>query len=222
VGAEAGDHRAHMDGIYRYQRYIYDATRKYYLLGRDRLLDDLKPPEGGTILEIGCGTGRNLVLAARRYPRARLYGFDISSEMLKTAQGSIARAGFADRIVVGEGDATKFDAAALFGRAHFDRVFISYSLSMIPPWRQALAPALAAVAPGGRLHVVDFGQEAGLPRWFKAAMFKWLAQFTVHPRPDLEEALAAAATDAGARLEFQRIYRGYTDYAVLTKSSATT
>jgi S-adenosylmethionine-diacylgycerolhomoserine-N-methlytransferase len=210
-----------MDAIYRYQRYIYDATRKYYLLGRDRLLDDLKPPEGGTILEIGCGTGRNLVLAARRYPRARLYGFDISSEMLKTAQGSIARAGFADRIVVVEGDATKFDAAALFGRSHFDRVFISYSLSMIPPWRQALAPALAAVAPGGRLHVVDFGQEAGLPRWFKAAMFKWLARFTVHPRPDLEEALAAAAADAGARLEFQRIYRGYTDYAVLTKYSAT-
>jgi S-adenosylmethionine-diacylgycerolhomoserine-N-methlytransferase len=219
VSAKAGDHRAHMDAIYRYQRYIYDATRKYYLLGRDRLLDDLKPPAAGTILEIGCGTGRNLVLAARRYPEARLYGFDISSEMLKTAQASIARAGCVDRISVAEGDATSFDAMAMFGRSQFDRVFISYSLSMIPPWRQALAPALAAVAPGGRLHVVDFGQEAGLPRWFKAAMFKWLAQFTVHPRPDLEEALAAAAAEAGASLEFRRLYRGYTDYAVLTKQS---
>jgi S-adenosylmethionine-diacylgycerolhomoserine-N-methlytransferase len=217
VSAGAGDHRAHMDGIYRYQRYIYDATRKYYLLGRDRLLDDLTPPPGGTILEIGCGTGRNLVLAGRRYPEARLYGFDISSEMLKTARTSIARAGYSDRITVAEGDATAFDAMALFGRAQFDRVFISYSLSMIPPWRQALGPALAAVAPGGRLHVVDFGQEAGLPRWFKAAMFKWLAQFTVHPRADLEEALAAAAAEAGARLDFKRLYRGYTDYAVLRK-----
>src|SRR5262245_63011073 len=111
-----------MDAIYRYQRYVYDATRKYYLLGRDRLLDDLQPPAGGAILEIGCGTGRNLILAARRYPEARLYGFDISSEMLKSATSSIARAGLAHRIAVAEGDATGFDAMAMFGRAQFDRV----------------------------------------------------------------------------------------------------
>ncbi len=217
MSTAGGDHRANMDGIYRYQRYIYDATRKYYLLGRDRMLDDLQPPPGGTILEIGCGTGRNLVLAARRYPNARLYGFDISSEMLKSARASIAKAGHADRITVTEGDATDFDASAMFGRAQFDRVFISYSLSMIPPWRQALAPALAAVAPGGRLHVVDFGQFEGWPRWFKAGMFAWLAKFTVHPRADLEEALREAAIDARAKMEFERVYRGYTDYAVLRK-----
>lgn len=217
MSTAGGDHRAHMDGIYRYQRYIYDATRKYYLLGRDRMLGDLQPPPGGTILEIGCGTGRNLVLAARRYPNAKLYGFDISSEMLKTARASIARAGLSDRITVAEGDATAFDADQLFGRASFDRVFISYSLSMIPPWRQALSPALTAVAPGGRLHVVDFGQFEGWPRWFKAGMFAWLAKFTVHPRADLEEALREVAATASASLEFRRLYRGYTDYAVLSK-----
>ena len=42
----AAAHGQHMDGIYRYQRYIYDATRKYYLLGRDRMLDGLRPPPG--------------------------------------------------------------------------------------------------------------------------------------------------------------------------------
>lgn len=213
-----GDHRAHMDGIYRYQRYIYDATRKYYLLGRDRLLDELQPPAGGTILEIGCGTGRNLILAARRYPQARLYGFDISSEMLKTARASIARAGYADRITVAEGDATAFDAQAMFGRAQFDRVFVSYAFSMIPPWRQSLTPALQAVAPGGRLHVVDFGQFEGWPAFFKAGMFAWLAKFTVHPRADLEAALReTTAAAAGAGLTFTRLYRGYSDYAVITR-----
>lgn len=212
-----GDHRTHMDGIYRYQRYIYDATRKYYLLGRDRLLDELQPPPNGTILEIGCGTGRNLILAARRYPNARLYGFDISSEMLKTARASIARAGLAHRIAVAEGDATAFDCKAMFGVETFDRVFVSYALSMIPPWRQALAPSLAAVAPGGRLHVVDFGQMMGWPGWFKAGMFAWLAKFTVHPRPDLEEALAIAAQHARATVKFHRLYRGYADYAVVTR-----
>jgi S-adenosylmethionine-diacylgycerolhomoserine-N-methlytransferase len=208
-----------MDGIYRYQRYVYDATRKYYLLGRDKLLDELRPPAGGTILEIGCGTGRNLVLAARRYPSARLYGFDISTEMLKTARASIERAGCADRILVAEGDASDFDAQAMYGIARFDRVFISYSLSMIPSWREVLAPSLEAVVPGGRLHIVDFGQQSGWPGWFRAALFAWLAKFSVSPRADLEDTLRHAASEAGATLEFQRLYRGYADYAVLTRAA---
>ena len=58
-------HAELMDGVYRYQRHVYDLTRKYYLLGRDRLIDGLAVPPGGTVLELGCGTGRNLVKAAR-------------------------------------------------------------------------------------------------------------------------------------------------------------
>jgi len=50
-----------MDRMYRHQRHIYDASRKFYLLGRDALITGLAPPKGGTILEIGCGTGRNLI-----------------------------------------------------------------------------------------------------------------------------------------------------------------
>ena len=37
-----------MDGTYRWQRHIYDITRKYYLLGRDGLIADLAPPSGGS------------------------------------------------------------------------------------------------------------------------------------------------------------------------------
>lgn len=218
TGSHDLDQRGHMDGIYRYQRYVYDATRKYYLLGRDRLLAELDPPADGAILEIGCGTGRNLILAARRYPHTRCYGFDISSEMLKTARASIEKAGLSDRVTVAEGDATNFDCNALFGRAAFERVFISYALSMIPPWRAVPDAALKAVAPGGSLMIVDFGQQAGWPRWFRQALFAWLRQFTVEPRADLEEVLARAAHSGGAELEFTRLYRGYTDYAILRKS----
>ena len=78
-----------MDGVYRWQRHIYDLTRKYYLLGRDRLIDGLDVPQNGSVLELGCGTGRNIVLAARRYPNARFFGLDISAEMLETASAAI-------------------------------------------------------------------------------------------------------------------------------------
>ncbi|TIV74063.1 MAG: SAM-dependent methyltransferase, partial [Mesorhizobium sp.] len=37
-------HAELMDGVYRWQRHIYDLTRKYYLLGRDRLIDGLDVP----------------------------------------------------------------------------------------------------------------------------------------------------------------------------------
>src|SRR6185369_756625 len=104
-----------MDRMYRYTRHIYDLTRKPYLLGRDRLIADLGLSAGGSVLEMGCGTGRNLIAVARAYPQAVLYGFDISEEMLKTAKTAVSRAGLDDRIHLCQGDATKFDAAAAFG-----------------------------------------------------------------------------------------------------------
>jgi S-adenosylmethionine-diacylgycerolhomoserine-N-methlytransferase len=217
VSSATQDAALHMDGIYRYQRYVYDATRKYYLLGRDRLLDELQPDDGSTVLEVGCGTGRNLIHAARRCPSARFVGFDISPAMLATARASIARAGLSHRIAVYQADATAFDMSALCGEAQVRRVFISYALSMIPPWRQVLAQALAAVAPGGRLSVIDFGQQEAWPRWFKAGLFVWLRQFSVQPRAELEPELARLARDAGAALDFRHLYRGYADYAVITK-----
>lgn len=209
----------HMDGIYRYQRYVYDATRKYFLLGRDRMLDGLAPPPGGTVLEVGCGTGRNLILAAGRYPGVQLFGFDISSVMLDTARQSIARAGLSGRISLAAGDASDFDAAQLFGRPHFDCVFISYALSMIPAWRAALPMAMRATAPGGSLHVVDFGQQSDLPRWFKSGLGAWLAKFSVEPRADLEQELAKVAAAADATLRFERLYRDYAQLGVVTRRS---
>ena len=207
----------HMDGIYRYQRYIYDVTRKYFLLGRDTMLDELVPPEGGTVLEVGCGTGRNLILAARRYPKARFYGFDISTMMLETARANISKASLDEWITVAEGDATNFSTREMFDIDGVDRVFISYSLSMIPPWRQAIEQSYKAVKPGGSVHIVDFGQQARLPGLFKKGLHAWLAKFSVEPRPELEEELKTLAARGGAQLKFERILRDYAHHAILKK-----
>src|SRR4051812_1323170 len=104
-----------MDRVYRRQRHFYDFTRKYYLLGRDRLIEELAPPPGGRVLEIGCGTARNLIAAARAWPEARFYGIDISWQMLETARQEVSRAGLAHRITLARADATAFDPARLFG-----------------------------------------------------------------------------------------------------------
>jgi S-adenosylmethionine-diacylgycerolhomoserine-N-methlytransferase len=204
-----------MNRTYRHQRHIYDFTRKYFLLGRDRLIDDLAPRDGDVILEIGCGTGRNLAVAAARYPTARLYGIDVSTEMLASASALIARAGLAGQVRVAHADATSFDPQPLFGIARFDRVFVSYSLSMIPQWQAVIDHALLVLVPGGELHIVDFGGQRRLPSLFRTLLRRWLAVFHVTPRDDLEAALGARARARNAHMFFTRPYRDYAQYAVL-------
>ena len=157
-----------MDRMYRFQRHFYDASRRYYLLGRDQLLDRLAPPQGGSILEIGCGTGRNLIGAAQRYGQAKLFGIDISQEMLKTALGTMGRMGYGKRVKVACADATSFDPIVALGQERFDRIYFSYTLSMIPDWQAALRHALSLLSEDGELHIVDFGQCEALPWGFRS------------------------------------------------------
>jgi S-adenosylmethionine-diacylgycerolhomoserine-N-methlytransferase len=203
------DHGVLMDRVYRHQRHVYDLTRKCYLVGRDRMIAELEPPIGGRVLEIGCGTGRNLFAASDRYPLARFYGIDISLEMLGTALKRSQRHSGRMPIAFAHADATGFNPQATFGIDGFDRIYISYALSMIPRWRQALRQAAAALSPGGRLHIVDFGQQERLPRVFRSALGKWLGWFRVEPRAGLHRECAALAGEFGGELEFRRLYGGY-------------
>ena len=208
-----------MDRMYRYQRYIYDFTRKPYLLGRDRMIAALAVPAGGAVLEIACGTGRNLVKVAQAWPGAPCFGLDVSSQMLVTAKAAVQKAGLAGRVQLALADATAFEPAALFGREKFERIFISYSLSMIPPWQNVLAQAATHLAPGGALHVVDFGGQDGLPRWFRAGLRQWLSWFQVFPRAELLEAAQAIAAAQGLACRSQVYYRGYAAHVVLERRS---
>ena len=194
--SQSGDHASLMDTIYRWQRPIYDLTRKYYLFGRDRLIRELDAQPGMAVLELGCGTGRNLELIAKAWPGVHCHGLDISSEMLKSARKRLGTRG-----VLALGDATAFDAAALFGREGFDRIVLSYAISMIPDWQGAVTHAAATLAPGGSLHIVDFGDGMGLPALARRALLGWLTQFHVTPRTGLRELAHSLAHAHGLRCE---------------------
>jgi S-adenosylmethionine-diacylgycerolhomoserine-N-methlytransferase len=206
-----------MNRIYRHQRHIYDFTRKYFLLGRDRVIAEMAAHDGARVLEIGCGTGRNLIVAARKYPGARCFGIDVSTEMLDSATRAISRAGLEARIHVAQADATRFDAGGLFGVDQFDRIFISYSLSMIPQWQNVVSTAMSHLASKGELRIIDFGGQERLPIAFRRLLWRWLTAFHVAPRDDLEAILKRRAAACGATLVFARPYRGYAQYAVLRR-----
>lgn len=207
-----------MDVIYRRQRFIYDATRRYYLLGRDRMIRRLDPPEGGVVLEAGCGTARNLIRAAQTYRAVRLCGLDVSEAMLRSARASVERAGFRPRISLAKGDAAAFDPATLFGHALFDRVFISYSLSMIPQWADVIRRAAACVSPGGKLVILDFGEFEGYPAVLRGAQLAWLRRFSVTPIPSMESKIGMLAEQMGFAVAAERLYGGYAILACLQRS----
>lgn len=185
----AKNHAALMDQVYRRQRYIYDFTRKYYLFGRDRLIRELDLRPGDRLVEVGCGTARNLIRIARRYPQAQLFGLDASREMLKTAADAVRRAGLETRIRLAHGYAEDL-SPAMFGQSEaFEACVFSYSLSMIPDWKQALRAASAALSATGRIHVVDFGDLAGLGAAGREILLAWLGLFHVTPRAELLHAL---------------------------------
>lgn len=211
------DQKKMMDETYSFHRHIYDLTRKFYLFGRDRLIRRLAPPPGGSVLEVGCGTARNLIVAAKKWPDAHFYGFDISEAMLETARKSVARKGLAGKVTLAQGDAGSFDPQSLFGLEKVDRVFMSYTLSMIPPWQDAIERGAACLAPGGSLHIVDFGQYERLPALAKRLHFKSLGDFHVHPRRELPAVLKQVAERHGLALEFESLLRGYVWSATLRK-----
>jgi S-adenosylmethionine-diacylgycerolhomoserine-N-methlytransferase len=212
LASPSGNHAALMDSIYRGQRHIYDFTRKYYLFGRDRLIATLDARPGAAVLEIGCGTGRNLAKVAKRWPGVALHGLDLSSEMLKSAGATLG-----GRAELALGDATDFSAPALFGQPRFDRVILSYALSMIPDWQAAMAQAAAVLAPGGSLHIVDFGDLAGLPGPLRAGLRAWLTWFHVTPRLELPDAAAALCAREGLTCRTSRGLFGYYRLITITR-----
>ncbi len=216
------DQAVAMDRMYRFTRHVYDLTRAYYLLGRDRMLAKVVTNPSTATLEVGCGTARNLIKLARRPEPGLLCGLDASQEMLDTAAASITRAGVPaaghERIRLRQGLAEQLDARGMFGRDEpFDTIFFSYCLSMVPSWPGAIEAAMANLKTGGHLLIVDFWDQRELPAVFAAGLKRWLSLFHVHYRPEVHDALAALGTSGRGDVTFESVARRYAYIASIRK-----
>lgn len=144
--------RASLEGYYRLHSKIYDATRWTFLFGRHAILREVAAFAAPTrILEVGCGTGKNLAALARLFPKAELTGVDLSATMLDVARRKTRSS--KTRIHLAHCAYTADFAAP----ASYDLVLFSYALSMFNPgFEQAIAAARGHLSSGGHLAVVDF------------------------------------------------------------------
>jgi S-adenosylmethionine-diacylgycerolhomoserine-N-methlytransferase len=217
VPAGTPDQAKAMDRMYAVTRHVYDITRRYYLLGRDRMLTRIETSPTAATLEVGCGTARNLVKLCKRPGHGLLYGLDASQNMLDTAARSLERAGCRG-VQLRQALAEDLDAGRLFGRSEpFDTIFFSYCLSMIPTWEAAIEAALANVRPGGTILIVDFWDQGELPTAFAAVLRRWLRLFHVEYRPALHEALSALGRTGRAEVRFESVARRYAYIATLRR-----
>ncbi|MEV4539215.1 class I SAM-dependent methyltransferase [Asanoa sp. NPDC049518] len=165
------DHRAFLDRYYRLTHHVYDASRKYYLFGRDGVLDRLVTSEWSTLVELGPGTGRNLARLHRRRPDAALGGLEASDVMRAHARRRCPWAR------IDPGFAEDGDISAVLGGPP-QRILMSYCLSMVVDKDRAIDNARRHLAPGGELWVVDFSDLAG------RMLRSFLAAFHVQAVPD--------------------------------------
>ena len=213
--------RQRLNKFYRFQRHFYDLTRRFFLFGRDEMLKQMNVLPGESVLEVGCGTGRNLVQLSRIEPGAKLFGLDASDEMLKTAAAKFDRRDLQKHILLRQGLAEEFSYQKTFAQSEpFDKIFISYSLSMFPAWQTALKNALENLKPDGDLFVVDFWEGAGLPGWFVRLRAWWLSLFDVAYRPEFLEFLRELQDKGAGKFTVTPVGTNYAFIAHFQKNPA--
>lgn len=113
--------------------------------------------------------------------RAGGFGRDVKNRRRKFDESDKAK-----EIVLQRGLAEEFSFCRTFClRQPFDMIFISYSLSMFPKWRDAIGCALENLKAECELFIVDFWDGG----WFNRLRKWWLALFGVHYRPEFLEFL---------------------------------
>ncbi len=133
---------------------------------------------GDRVLEIGCGTGRNLpYLHEAVGPEGRIYGVDLSAGMLAKARTLCARRGW-DNVETVQADAAEYDVPE-----PLDGVIFGLSYNTIPHHRAVLRHVLAQLRPGGRVVIMDARLPPG--RWGRLLLpfSLWLMRWTMLGNP---------------------------------------
>src|SRR6266567_4556760 len=113
---------------------------------------------GETVLDIGCGAGTDLLIAARRIgPNGRAIGIDMTEAMRDRALASAASAGLSN-VEVHRADAT----ALPLPDGSVDVVISNGVLNLVPEKEKAFTEIWRVLRPGGRLQLADIVLEAEL------------------------------------------------------------
>jgi arsenite methyltransferase len=151
--------------------YVYTTRRGKFQVWADILLQlGLRGDE--QLLDLGCGRGAVLLMAARMLPRGRATGIDVwkaveqSGNALSATQRNAELEGLAGRVALETADMRQLP----FSAGSFDLVVSSMAIHNIrdpEERRQAIEEAVRVLKPGGRLAIVDFRETGRYVEWLR-------------------------------------------------------
>lgn len=125
--------------------------------------------EGRTVVDVGCGAGMDLLLAAREVgPAGRAIGVDLTEAMVGRARAAAAAAGLAHvEVRLGDAMALPLDDASV------DVVITNGVLNLTPDKRKAYGEVLRVLRPGGRFLYGDIVVAAELSESIRRDIDLW-------------------------------------------------
>jgi SAM-dependent methyltransferase len=106
---------------------------------------------GGRVIDVACGGGKWLIAMAQRFPATQLVGVEFEPDSVERATRHVTEAGLDDRIRI---EARTIPDMPF--RREFDLVYLQDALHELPDPTGSLRASWAAVAPGGRLVVLEW------------------------------------------------------------------
>jgi S-adenosylmethionine-diacylgycerolhomoserine-N-methlytransferase len=137
-----------LNAFYGPQAAHYDRFRERLLKGRREMLKALNLGPGQHVAEMGAGTGKNVEFYRESLDDlGRVSLIDLCLPLVEMARQNIQH----PHVDIHHANACDWGVPK-----SLDRVYFSYSLSMIPPWFEAIDHAEELLKPGGLIGVVDF------------------------------------------------------------------
>lgn len=157
--APDGPFHFHRGPLYAVERLGYDAaelaalpddvTASFAGVGNPHVIGRI--PVHAVVLDVGCGAGTDLLLAARQVgPQGRAIGVDMTAAMRRRAAAGAASCGLAN-VDVRDGDATSLPV----DDRSVDVVISNGVLNLVPDKRSALAEIARVLKTGGRAQIAD-------------------------------------------------------------------
>jgi O-methyltransferase/aklanonic acid methyltransferase len=151
-------------GVFSRAAAAYDRTGPQFFAHFGQwLVEQAHLTPGAEVLDVAAGRGAVLFPAAQQVgPSGRVWGTDLSADMVRATLADIHRAGL-QHVTMQQMDAEQLD----FPAAVFDRVLCGFAVMFFPQPQRALHEFFQVLKPGGRV---------GLTTWAEESFLSWCSR----------------------------------------------